>query len=299
MQSASMTLEAALVLPLFLFAVLNLMSFIEIYRLQSNWNMTLHQSVKELAVVGGVIDKAGDNECIDLIYPYKVKPHVSMVGFSEFWMYSRMRTRAWTGYDVETVHTEEEDMVFITEYGEVYHLTKSCSYLKLSIRAVDKDIVEELEWIPELQKGNKIRTLEELIEYAKKENPRFIQRFSEEPRGIEFTDDEGNKQHGSHLIGWELDENGNAIVFPSIQEMENGELKLLSSWDAYDRAIENNNYLKMTPEEAKLFTESGEDENGNLFGYKIGWPDFFKHVPKNKEGGSLGDKDIPEIEETN
>ena len=144
MQSASMTLEAALVLPLFLFAVLNLMSFIEIYQLQSNWNMTLHQSVKELAVVGGAIGKAGEDECIDLIYPYKVKPHVSLVGFSEFWMYSRMRTRAWTGYDVEAVHAEEEDMVFITEYGEVYHLTKSCSYLKLSIRAVDKDIVEEL-----------------------------------------------------------------------------------------------------------------------------------------------------------
>jgi hypothetical protein len=64
-------------------------------------------------------------------------------------------------------------------------------------------------------------------------------------------------------------------VFPSIQEMENGELKLLSTRDAYNRAIENNNYLKMTPEEAKLFTESGEDENGNLFGYKIGWPLFF------------------------
>jgi hypothetical protein len=90
------------------------------------------------------------------------------------------------------------------------------------------NLIEELEWIPELQKGGKTRTLEELIEYAKKENPRFIQRFSEKPRGIEFTDDEGNKQHGSHLLGWEFDENGNAIVFPSIQEMENGELKLLS-----------------------------------------------------------------------
>ena len=51
------------------------------------------------------------------------------------------------------------------------------------------DFNEELEWTPKLQKGSKIRTLEELIEYAKKENPRFVQRFSEKPRGIEFTDD--------------------------------------------------------------------------------------------------------------
>ena len=164
------------------------------------------------------------------------------------------------------------------------------------------NLIEELEWIPELQKGNKIRTLEELIEYAKKENPRFVQRFSEKPRGIEFTDDESNKQYGSHLLGYELDENGDAIVFPSIQEMEDGSLKYLSTWDAYNRSIENKNFLKMSPEEAKLFTESGEDENGNLFGYKIGWPEFFKQnfdKDKFKKGGSLGDKDIPEIEETN
>jgi cell division protein FtsW len=45
---------------------------------------------------------------------------------------------------------------------------------------------------------------------------------------------------------------------------------------AIERAIKNKNYLLMTPEEAKLFTESGIDENGNLFGYKKGWPEFFK-----------------------
>jgi hypothetical protein len=42
--------------------------------------------------------------------------------------------------------------------------------------------------------------------------------------------------------------------------MEDGNLKYLPLWDAFDRAIEKKNFLKMTPEEAKLFTESGEDE---------------------------------------
>lgn len=143
-ESASMTVEAALVLPLFLFAVMNLMSLIEIYRLQSNWNMTLHQSAKELAIVGESVDIMGEDECIDLICPYKAEPYYSIVGFSDFLMFSRMRTRAWTGYDVETDKAEEEEMVYITEYGEVYHLTKSCSYLTLSIRAVDIEIVEKL-----------------------------------------------------------------------------------------------------------------------------------------------------------
>ena len=161
----------------------------------------------------------------------------------------------------------------------------------------DYDIIYEIPKVEEFQKGGKTRTLEELIEYAKKENPRFIQRLSENPRGVNFVDEEGKNAQGSHLLGYELDEEGNAIVFPSIQEMEDGNLKYLSVWDAFDRAIEKKNFLKMTPEEAKLFTESGEDEQGNLFGYKKGWPEFFK---KFKKGGTLGEElETPEIEETN
>ena len=79
--------------------------------------------------------------------------------------------------------------------------------------------------------------------------------------------------------------------------MEDGNLKYLSLWDAFDRAIEKKNFLKMTPEEAKLFTESGEDEKGNLFGYKKGWPEFFQ---KFKKGGKAREElETPEIEETN
>lgn len=144
-RAASMTIEAALVLPLFLFAVMNLMSFIEIYRMQSNWNMKLHQTVKEMAVVGSAIDFSRDDECVDLIVPYKAEPFVAVVGFRDFLMFSRMRTRAWTGYDNEAVQEDEgQELVYITEYGEVYHSTKSCSYLKLSIRAVAREYVEEL-----------------------------------------------------------------------------------------------------------------------------------------------------------
>lgn len=141
------------------------------------------------------------------------------------------------------------------------------------------NIVEELEWIPELQKGGKTRTLEELIEYAKKENPRFIQRLSEEPRGIKFVDDEGNEVEGSHYM-----ESMGEYVVPRIQEID-GELKFLSKEDAINRAIETGNYLKMNPEEAIIFAEQ----------YKQGWPEFFNNF---KKGGSLGNNDISKIEET-
>lgn len=143
-EKASMTIEAALVLPLFVFAVMNLMSFIEIYREQSNRNMSLHETVKEMAVLGAATKITGEDECIDIVYPYRVEPYAAVVGFSDFLMFSRMRTRAWTGYDNEAAQPDEEDKVYVTEYGEVYHYSKSCAYLKLSIRAVDLDYIEKL-----------------------------------------------------------------------------------------------------------------------------------------------------------
>lgn len=49
---ASMSVEAALVMPLFLFAIINLISVIEIYRVQSNLSAAMHQTAKEMAVYG-------------------------------------------------------------------------------------------------------------------------------------------------------------------------------------------------------------------------------------------------------
>ena len=138
--------------------------------------------------------------------------------------------------------------------------------------------------VPEFQDGGQInkksRTLQELIEYAKKENPRFIQRMSEPPRGIDFVDDEGKQARGSHQMEWSTDDNGNAIIYPRIQEVDK-ELKFFNSSDAYNRAMENKNYLIMTPEEAKLFF--AEDSKYGT-AYKSGWPQFFG---KFQQGGSI------------
>ena len=138
--------------------------------------------------------------------------------------------------------------------------------------------------IPEFQDGGQInkkpRTLQELIEYAKKENPRFIQRMSEPSRGIDFVDDEGKQARGSHYMEWSTDDSGNAIIYPRIQEIDK-ELKFFNSSDAYNRAIKNKNYLIMTPEEAEIFF--AEDPIYDT-AYKSGWPQFFD---KFQQGGSI------------
>ncbi len=137
--------------------------------------------------------------------------------------------------------------------------------------------------IIEAQKGTKLpRTIEQLIAYAKKQNPRFIQRMSEPVKYIEFIDDNGNNSIGTHYMGWEIDKDGNAIVFSRIMENDSGDLQLYNIEEAIAKALQDNNYLKMTPEEAKIFTESPDTTKG----YKMGWPEFFD-PKKYKQGGKI------------
>lgn len=193
---ASMTVEAAFVLPFFLFAFLNVISILEIYRLQSNMGAAMHMTAKEMAVcayeyqalsdgdagkaeslgltyvyaanrVKGILGKKYlDNaplkggasgvvwlhssvlekdDCIDLVAEYTVKPPVEMVGFGAFKMYNRVFTRAWTGYDNAATALKgdaDEEIVFITPDGTVYHRSRACTYLKLSIVPVDMAFLE-------------------------------------------------------------------------------------------------------------------------------------------------------------
>jgi len=142
-RQASMTVEAAFVLPLFLFAVMNILSIVELYRLQGNTSASLHNRAKVLAVAG--VDLDGD-ECVDLLEYHQAKPFYGLVGYRSFTLCNRARTRAWTGYDNagEAADGSEEQLVYITPDGEVYHTTKNCTYLKLSIRAVDRTSLDEL-----------------------------------------------------------------------------------------------------------------------------------------------------------
>lgn len=135
---ASMTVEAAFVLPMFLFALLNLISIIEIYRQQSNVSATLYAQAKQMAVYS-------QQEYIDLSQEYEVEPLVGIMGFARFGMYNRMRTKTWTGYDNTAAGKDglsEEMLVYVTPNGMVYHMSPACSYLRLSIKPVEINAVE-------------------------------------------------------------------------------------------------------------------------------------------------------------
>ncbi|WP_074890248.1 hypothetical protein [Butyrivibrio proteoclasticus] len=193
--TASMTLEASIALPLFLFFFANILMLFNIVKIQCDIEAALHQTGSEMMLlafdeknaeqfigaentglstaVGAVstlyaknnvenylgeelkkgIVSDGEisflssrilqgNDYIDIVAAYKVKPMIPIVGFNEFPVEGRFFGHAWTGYDLEGEQGEcsfEEEMVYVTEHGEVYHRDINCKYLKLSTRSIDFD----------------------------------------------------------------------------------------------------------------------------------------------------------------
>lgn len=188
----SITAETAIVLPLFLFFCIQLMSLINLMQLHSMLTSALHQEVAKAALWAYAIDQAcedgyqtGDTivenmilkervveragreylnrslikggssgirllyaqeksrqDTVDVILAYQVEPIVDIFGFSGFTMANRCRMKAWTGYRAEetgTASEKQEELVYITQTGSVYHKTRNCTHLALSVRPVETD----------------------------------------------------------------------------------------------------------------------------------------------------------------
>lgn len=197
----SMTVEASMVLPLFIFFFVNIMTLFNILKVQVDIEAALHQTGSELSLmafdlrfgegaVGGVEDASaldtiagaggllfsrerirqylGDgidkscitggfdgisflqsqvmmgNDIIDLVMDYKVHPLIPVIGFKEIPVEGRFYGHAWTGYDISqglVTEGSEEEMVYVTEHGEVYHRDVDCVHLRVKVESVDfKDL---------------------------------------------------------------------------------------------------------------------------------------------------------------
>ena len=202
--SGSMTVEAALVIPLCLFFFVNILYSIEMIRLQSNISAALHQAGNRIAYyayfyeyapegVAGAVDalgSAGDlgtavasvalsetyvrnrvntflgdaylnhtclrggsgsisylrsrilagDDIVQLVADYRAGPLIPLVAYDAVSLQSKYYGHAWVGYSIggtgSSSEDEDEEMVFITETGRVYHRERSCTYLMPSVHGI-------------------------------------------------------------------------------------------------------------------------------------------------------------------
>lgn len=164
-----MTVEASLVLPVFLFAALSILSInkLILYEEQVQWALT--RTAREVSVEYASMDKSfvlspaylmgkmnlhlkedglivsmvrsrfePETNGIDLIADYEVAVPFPVVGRGRFHFTEQVHTRAFTGVTTRQGGggKNEDTIVYVTKTGNVYHRSLSCTYLKLHISQV-------------------------------------------------------------------------------------------------------------------------------------------------------------------
>lgn len=178
----SLTLEAAIVVPIFFFAMLCLAYLLEMMAIQTTVRNALYNAGKEAAkqayagaiLTSGELEQqivenigidrlgrsvvfqgvngidCGKTKCnwstgvMDLSARYQVEIPILMFRITPITCEETLRVKGWTGYVSSASGDTKEDMVYVTETGMVYHKDSKCTYLDMSIRSVQMDHIEEL-----------------------------------------------------------------------------------------------------------------------------------------------------------
>lgn len=181
--AGSITVEAVICLPLFLYAALSLIWLLEIRTIQTTIRCALHSAGKQMAestfVSAFVLPVNLENEIVDIIGQERLERSVLVGGASgihceesytipgsgiyelkarfkvklPFPYFSSngleceesMRIKGWNGYIQEFFSaSDDEDIVYVTETGVVYHLDARCTYLEPSVRSANIEDIEKL-----------------------------------------------------------------------------------------------------------------------------------------------------------
>lgn len=179
-RKASLALETALVLPLFFMGVVTMISFMDIYKLQTEHLSRLCDKAKQAGMYAYLGNADGpENIILPDIYVYK--PFGGLVPLPKMTISNQVKVHAWTGKMYEdTGNSEEkaEKMVYVSESGSVYHRNPGCSYLNVSLRQIS---------------GNSVLSVNN--QYGEHYTACETCSRGQKPSGVVYITEQGNKYH--------------------------------------------------------------------------------------------------------
>ena len=188
-QKASLTVECAVILPLFFLAMAMLAGLLDLYRTTSMIQSTLCESAKELGmyaycqeegtqspvgivsngvcqiyakrkikenladenllgIIGGVnginlMQSSYENGIVSLKASFFYQVPFALFQNFPVRMQIQGQARAWIGYTPREELLQTEEMVYVTDWESVYHISASCSHLRLSIQVMSYSEAEQ------------------------------------------------------------------------------------------------------------------------------------------------------------
>lgn len=132
----SITMEAAVVLPIFLLAVSHLVYWLNYLDVERNLSEEVNQKGRRMAIESFALDQDEDE-------PIEITKGASLRG-SYFVRLAKVRPFTGRYYDETLRNSDENKLVFITKNGSVFHRSLLCSHIKLSIKKTGKDRIKGL-----------------------------------------------------------------------------------------------------------------------------------------------------------
>lgn len=134
-QKGSFTLEASMLLPFFLCAVMTLLSMFLLMASRARDYRSLMEKAQTMAVTVGQEKKK--DPYIKLYDPaMETLPYEGWFP-KRLWHTQMASVRAWVGYTGESFQDgDKEAIVYMTPEGEVWHRSCECHYLSLSVRMI-------------------------------------------------------------------------------------------------------------------------------------------------------------------
>jgi len=145
--NGSVTIEAALTIPIFIFFMISVLYIFQIIQIQTETYQELHQRGNHITFEGYQNREHLTDGIIDIKETYRINPLLLWQDFGQLKVVQRYYGYTWIGYDVSKNNDNNEtleEQVYITETGTVYHITMDCTHLKLSITSVTNDTVSSL-----------------------------------------------------------------------------------------------------------------------------------------------------------
>lgn len=180
LKKGSMTVEAALMIPLFLMMCICMASIINIFPNTLDKMVSLRNRCEESALY-----YAADKEFIFDIKEYEsFSPIFSPQAVLKTDILCSGRARAWNGRISEDYYDkaqQKHEYVYVTDNGSVYHTDADCTHIKLSIKTAS---------------GKNIRNMRNRYKEKYKPCEKCIKGSLEQ--GVVYITDTGNRYHSSH-----------------------------------------------------------------------------------------------------